>query len=74
MSYTIILAILILVLLGISLISKEVRDKIVSTVKEMIDKIFTRTPIALDEVVINPLKNQIGKFNSGRQTGGIKTL
>lgn len=74
MSYTIILAIIILILLGISLISKDIRDKIVSTSEEIYNKIFTRAPIAIDEVVINPLKNQIGKFSSGRQIGGINIL
>ena len=68
------LSLIAIVILGFFLLSifdRQLRDKVVDFSRANVDNLFRKAPVFSDEVIIDPLNEEIRKFTAGRTTGGI---
>jgi hypothetical protein len=56
----------------LSIFDRSLRDELLDKARTGIDFILKRTPVISDKVIIDPLTEQIRKFVSGRNVGGLR--
>ena len=56
----------------LSIFDRELRDRAVDKLRGVLDNLFKKSPVIADQVIIDPLTEQVRKLTSGRKTGGIQ--